>query len=93
MAMQGMDTTVIQELLNTFRTQIEAVNTVVSAIDTAISTHIGDGKTWAGPDANQFDATWNGEQRNALMRVVEFLELNVTTVTSNREAQTSTSAS
>ena len=54
----------LEQLGSTLKRQIEAINSVMSTVTSALS-----GTTWMGPARDQFEQEWQGSFRSALTRL------------------------
>lgn len=54
----------LEHLGSTLKRQIEAINSVMSTVTSALS-----GTTWMGPARDQFEQEWQGSFRSALTRL------------------------
>jgi uncharacterized protein YukE len=59
----------LENLGTTLKRQIEAINSVMSTVTSALS-----GTTWMGPARDQFEQEWQGSFRSALTRLNDAFE-------------------
>jgi uncharacterized protein YukE len=59
----------LEHLGSTLKRQIEAINSVMSTVTSALS-----GTTWMGPARDQFEQEWQGSFRSALTRLNDAFE-------------------
>ena len=59
----------LEHLGTTLKRQIEAINSVMSTVTSALS-----GTTWMGPARDQFEQEWQGSFRSALTRLNDAFE-------------------
>jgi len=59
----------LEQLGTTLKRQIEAINSVMSTVTSALS-----GTTWMGPARDQFEQEWQGSFRSALTRLNDAFE-------------------
>ena len=59
----------LEHLGTTLKRQIEAINSVMSTVTSALS-----GTTWMGPARGQFEQEWQGSFRSALTRLNDAFE-------------------
>ena len=59
----------LEHLGSTLKRQIEAINSVMSTVTSALS-----GTTWMGPARDQFEQEWQGSFRAALTRLNDAFE-------------------
>lgn len=64
--MWGADPDQLDELGSTLRHQIDAVTTMMQAVQTCFAS-----TAWTGPARDRFEADWNGSFRPALTRLTE----------------------
>jgi WXG100 family type VII secretion target len=69
MAMVGMDVEQIRGVASQLQAQSEQINSVISTIESLISSSIG--SSWVGTDATQFQDWWNSQHRPALQSAQE----------------------
>lgn len=68
-ALYGANPDQLEHLGTTLKRQIEAINSVMSTVTSALS-----GTTWMGPARDQFEQEWQGSFRSALTRLNDAFE-------------------
>ena len=69
-AENGLDPEQVQNTLNVFQSQAEAISTLTTKLTNEVNNNIGPGKpAWEGPRADHFANTWESEFKPALTKL------------------------